>query len=1216
MIKHFFTFLFVMILGFSALTQQSDKRDPAEYPVWIEMMQDMNSNYYETVDAFNAYWENRSERKSSGYNPFKRWQWYMSHKINPDGTRREPGLDRRLFSNFVATNKTARSFSGDWTNLGPVNLPSSPNDFWGNGRINAIGFHPTDVDIIFIGAPAGGLWKSSDAGQSWVSLTDNQPTLGVSAIALDYNNPNTIYIGTGDRDAGDAQGLGVFKSTDGGVTFNPANDNMNTSTISKLILHPTDPNIIIAATNSGIYKSTDAASTWTRTKSGNSKDIVFRPTDPSTVYASASGDFFKSSDMGDTWTMITAGTPTSASRGAIDVSAANPDYVYFFATTTSAYIGTYLSVDNGETFTLKSSSPNVMGWNCNGGAGGQAWYDLDIAVDPLDENVIYAGGINCWKSSNAGQSWTMVSNQIGDCGADAVHADLHVLEWSPLNNNLYVGNDGGIWYTENAGSTWVRITNGLAIGQQYKLGQSKLLQNHVTTGYQDNGISLFHTDTWIQSDMYADGMEAEMDNSDTTLSYGCMQNGRMYRMVNDKAQVLIAGQGFNGITEMGQWITPFCQHETNPEIMFAGYVNLWRTTTLQSNAPSWTRISSGMGSGALTVVEHSPADENLFYYVTTGSSFVRSDNILDNTPSYINLQDMLPGNGTITDVEAHPWNMDIVYITRGTKIYKSVNKGVSWEDMSANLPDMNLNDLAYYNRNEIEGIYVGTNIGVFFKDEIMTEWVLFSDNLPEAILVTEIEIYLDQENPVNDRVRASTYGRGLWGSPTYYYAPTANFSASETIIPAGCAIDFFDNSQGYPHSWTWSFEGGTPSTSNEPNPTGVVFDNAGTFEVSLTVENPDGTDTKTVVGYITVEEGLLPTVNFTSNRTAQCSNEPVYFFDESEGCPSQWMWSFDPSDVTYLESTDETSQNPVVSFGNTGLYSVTLNVSNSSGQSHMVKEDYLFIGGQMLPFAEDFTGSSFAQMGWDVENPDQSITWGLTDAETPMGIIEGVCWINNFNYPNIGARDYLISPIMNFSGFDNVFMTFEYAYAERYSPSDSLIIGVSDDCGSTWTNVYANGPNGSGIFATAEPSTSSFEPQSSSDWCVTGYGPSCPIIDLSQWAGDANIKIRFESYSRYGNNLYINKVDISNTVGLFNNLSSTDYSFIMFPNPADKQLSIIVRQDGKQMVEIFDTQGRIVISREFNQEKVTLDISSLKSSIYFVKIDSEKIYRTRKLIVQ
>ncbi len=1207
-----------LLLGVVVVAQPKDteiSKDPSEYPVWIDMMQDQEANFYETVDAFNKYWATRPERKGSGYNPFKRWEWYMMHKINPDGSRRPLGLDAQLYNEFINNQKNTKLFEGDWNNIGPIQLPSSPYDFWGNGRINAIAFHPTNVDIIYIGAPAGGLWRSDDGGQNWTPLTDNQPTLGVSSIAIDYISPDIIYIGTGDRDAGDAEGWGVYKSTDGGQTFSPKNDEMGLSTVGRLIIHPTDPKILYAAANSGIYKTVDGAEHWIRTQTGNMKEIVFNPANPDIIYASGGGNFYKSIDAGDSFIEITNGIP-SASRGVIDVSLANPDYVYFFATSNSAYIGTYLSIDNGESFTLQSDSPNVMGWDCSGGSGGQAWYDLDIAVDPLDENVIYAGGINCWKSIDAGVTWSMVSNQTGNCGAYPVHADLHVLEWNPLNSKLYVGNDGGIWFTDDDGATWERITNGLAIGQQYKLGQSKLLQNHVTTGYQDNGISLFHTDTWIQSDMYADGMEAEMDNHDTTLSYGCMQYGRMYRMVDDKADKLIAGQGIGGINEQGNWITPFCQSENNPEVMFAGYQNLWRTKNLQQSSPSWTKISSNIGSGSVTIVEHSPANENIFYFVTSGNSFIKSENIMDASPTYTNLQSMLPGAGTITDIEAHPWNADIVYITRGPGIYKSINGGVSWEDITGGLPNINLNDLAYYNRNNVEGLYVGTNVGVFFKDEFMSDWFMFSQNLPAALLVTEIEIFHDPIDPLEDRVRASSYGRGLWGSPTYYYSPTADFEASETNIPAGCGIDFFDLSQGYPQSWLWNFEGGTPATSEVSNPVGIIFENEGVFEVSLTVTNPDGSDTKTVAGYITVVEGLLPTVNFTSNVSTQCSNAPVYLFDESEGCPTQWHWSFSPDNVSYLEGTTENSQNPVVNFGSVGMYSVTLSVSNSSGQSELIKENYLSIGGELLPFAEDFSGESFDAMGWEIENPDQSITWALTDAETPQGIIEGVSWINIFNYSQFGARDYMISPIMNFSGFDNIYMSFEYAYAERYAPSDSLIVSISDDCGITWAKVYANGPDGQGAFSTSEPTTDFFEPQSTEDWCVAGYGAECPIINLSEWAGNANMKIRFESYSRYGNNLYINKVDISNTVGLFNNISKDDNGFVIHPNPASKQVSIIVEDAGYNEVSVLDAHGRLLISESIINQSITLDISTLKAGIYFVRVDSESNSSTQKIIVK
>lgn len=1208
----------ILLIGVVANSQMSTPvtgvKNVVLYPTWIEMMQNQDANFYETVDAFNAYWSTRTDRKGNGYNPFKRWEWYMSHKINSDGSRRPQGLDRQLYFDFIENQRSAPLFGGDWTNIGPIQLPSSPYDFWGNGRINGIAFHPTDVDIFYIGAPAGGLWRTTDGGQNWTPLTDDQPTLGVSSIIVDHSNPDIIYIGTGDRDAGDAEGLGVYKSTDNGATFNPSNDNMGYATVGRLIQHPADANLIYAATSSGIFKTTDAAVTWNQTISGNFKEIVFKHNDPNIIYASKSGKFYKSVDAGDNWTMVTNGTPSGASRGVIAVSPANPNFVYFFATTSSEYYGTYLSIDNGDSFMLQSSSPNVMGWSCNGGSGGQAWYDLDLAVDPLNENIIYAGGVNCWRSDDAGQTWTMASNQTGECGADAVHADLHVLEWSPLNNSLYVGNDGGIWWTDD-GNIWNRITNGLAIGQQYKLGQSRLQQNHITTGYQDNGISLYNLDTWIQSDMYADGMECEMDNHDTSLSYGCMQYGRMYRMVNDKASELIAGQGINGINESGDWVTPFCQQESNYEVMFIGYQNLWRTTNLMQYAPSWSRISMNNGSGAIIVVECSPADEDLFYYATSGASLIRSDNIMDTSPSYIELHNNLPGTGAITDIEAHPWDANIVYVTRNRNVYKSMDKGLTWENITENLPDVNLNDIAFYNRNNIEGLYVASNIGVFFKDEFMSEWVMFSDNLPSAILATEVEIYLAPVDPSEDRVRISTFGRGLWGSSTYYYEPVANFEASETDIPANCAIDFYDRSQGYPHSWSWTFEGGTPSTSDVPNPQNIIYENEGTFAVTLTVTNPDGSDTKTVTEYITVIEGMLPVVNFSTQDTAQCSNVQINLYDESEGCPTQWLWSFNPDNVTYLEGTTEESQNPIVSLSETGPYSVTLAVSNSAGQSELIKDNYLYIGGQLLPFSEDFAGSSFAAMGWAVENPVGGLTWALVEVETGSGV-EQVSWMNNFDYPQMGARNYLVSPNMNFAGLENIFMTFDYAYAERYSPSDSLIISISDDCGENWTRVYANGPNGEGIFATAEPTNESFEPQSASDWCGLGYGAGCPIIDLSAWADNANIQVRFEAYSRYGNNLYINNVEISNMVGVFDHQLNNKDSFIIHPNPATGNINILVKDHGYNQVQLFDTHGSLIIEKEMNQKSIKIDISTLRSGVYFVRLISGESSTTQKLIIQ
>ncbi len=1213
------TILTVAIIGLMGVMGRAQKIDNAgyssndtvNYPYWIEMMQDPGVNVFETVKAFNKYWEHRPDRKGNGYNPFKRWEWYMQFKIRPDGSRLPADYDLKTYQNYKKAHlRSADEFAGDWENIGPISLPASPNLFWGNGRINAIAFHPADADIFYIGAPAGGLWKTEDGGESWTPLTDGQPTLGVSSIVVSWDDPDVIYVGSGDRDAGDAAGLGVFKSTDGGQTWTQMNNGMYNVTVGRMVQHPDSSDLIYAATNSGIFKTTDGGQNWSMKKSSGFKEILFKPGDPMVMYAASGGRFFRSEDSGETWQQITSGLPSNAARAVIGVSPDDPETVYFFATSNSSFYGLYRSTDGGTSFTLRSSSPNIMGWACSGGSGGQAWYDLDMAVDPQNASTIYGGGINCWKSTNGGSTWTMSSNQVGDCGAYPVHADLHVLEYNPVNNRLYVGNDGGIWWTGNGGSSWNRIIDGLAIGQQYKLGQSKIISNHVTTGYQDNGISIFHTDTWIQSDMYADGMEAAMDIADTTLSYGCMQRGRMFRMVNDKAVKAIAGQGIGGIDEVGNWVTPFTPHETNPNVMFAGYQNLWRTTNLQADSPSWKRISDGTGS--LYVVEHSPADENVFYFATAGGMY-RSDNVMADWPTFYNLSGQLPSSGRVMDIEAHPLNPDVVYIVQNMKVFKSVDRGLNWEDISGSLPAVVMNDIAYYDRANIEGLYVASNTGVFFRDENMDDWVDFSDGLPAAILASEVEIFHHTEDPSQDRIRISSYGRGLWGSVPYYYQPSAAFESSETMIPTGCAVDFYDRSTGYPQTWSWTFEGASPSSSTKANPTDIVYNQPGIFEVTLTVSNADGIDSIIITGYITVDDNMLPIVDFTAEDTMQCDNVPVQFFDLSEACPETWEWTFEPDAVTFIEGTDKFSQNPVVAFNEAGLYSVSLKVTNSAGESEMTKTDYMAIGGRLIPFYDDFEGASLSARGWQISNPDGKKTWENTTIQNGTN---QVAWMNFFDYTTINERDYLTSPLLSFLGYDEVFMTFKYAYAQRFQQKDSLIVRISDDCGESWTRVFTGGPNGEGVFATAEPTEEFFEPQGIQDWCDAGYGATCPVIDLSAWAGKANIKVQFEAFANYGNNLYLGNVDISNTVGITEEAGKQNESFVFYPNPATGSLQLIRLSEEPGVIRIIDMQGRVVRSVQMDDKRLQLNVQNLPRGMYFISLTGGSSTKTKKLVLR
>ncbi|MCD4772070.1 MAG: hypothetical protein K8R41_01655, partial [Bacteroidales bacterium] len=171
---------FFFLFGFSQNNNPVNPPDTADYPYWIEMMQDQDANFYQTVSAFNKYWKDRKITKGCGWKPFKRWEYMMQFRILPNGDRLPADHDWNEYFNYLEKHPESKSFTGNWINIGPFNIPLADKGYQGLGRINSIAFHPTDEDIIYIGAPSGGLWKTTDAGNTWISHTDDLPTLGVS----------------------------------------------------------------------------------------------------------------------------------------------------------------------------------------------------------------------------------------------------------------------------------------------------------------------------------------------------------------------------------------------------------------------------------------------------------------------------------------------------------------------------------------------------------------------------------------------------------------------------------------------------------------------------------------------------------------------------------------------------------------------------------------------------------------------------------------------------------------------------------------------------------------------------------------------------------------------------------------------------------------------------------------------------------------------------
>lgn len=827
---------------------------------WVDLFQSDTANFYTIRDAFNTYWSGKTVTKGKGYKQFKRWEWFTAPRVYPTGERYEAD---KVFNEFKRYREDygTRSTNGNWTSLGPNTVPTSGG---GAGRINCVRFHPTNTNIVFAGSPAGGLWKSTDGGNNWALLnTDDLQSLGVYDVAIHPTNPNIIYIATGDVDGGDTYSIGVLKSTDGGLTWNPTGLTYSTSStryISRLLIHPTDPDKLLAATNVGVMRTTDGGVSWNSTLTGTFRDMEFKPGNPDVVYVC--GTIFKySTDGGVTWNN-TLTSLTSMNRMSIAVTPANPNYVYLLASNggDNGFHALLRSSDSGVSFSTRSdrsSAPNILGWDASGwDTGGQGWYDLAVAASPTNANQIFTGGVNVWESSDGGSSWDLSAHWYGGGGVDYVHADIHDIQFVPgSGSNLYVGCDGGVFKSTTTGASWSDKSDDLEIGQMYRLGVSQTNASRVITGWQDNGTNLYNgPGTWDRV-LGGDGMECMISHSSASVMYGSLYYGNIHKSTNAGVSwTQIVNDGGTGVNETGPWITPYEMWEGNANHIYVGKSQLFKSTNAGS---SFTQVGTIPSGGFLDAIAIAPSNSNYIYVTRSNQIFVTTN--ANTTATWTARTAGLPvSSASITDVAVSNTDPNKAWVTfsgfaAGQKVYMTTDAGVTWTNITYGLPNIPTNCIVYQNGSS-DGVYIGMDIGVYYIDNTLTDWVLFNTNLPNTI-IDELEIQYS-----SGKLRAATYGRSLWESDLFSLpttAPIAAFNADVLTTCAGIPIQFFDVSTNIPTSWLWTFgTGATPSTSTDENPV-VVFNTPGTYDVTLQATNGFGSGTSTYTGYITIMPEIM-----------------------------------------------------------------------------------------------------------------------------------------------------------------------------------------------------------------------------------------------------------------------------------------------------------------------------------------------------------------------
>lgn len=766
---------------------------------FIKNTQQRPLSFKEMQLQFDDYKKKNDLSKVKGWKNFKRWENEMQLHT---GTNGEPSHFDTYVNEIVneANAKEQQSLSAPsvWAPTGPNVLPTNLTGYMENGigRINCIAFHPTNTSTYFVGVAQGGLWKTTNDGASWTPLTDNLPITRISDISIDPSNPNTMYISVCDfeyigfglflngRKRHTHYGLGVYKTTDGGLTWSPTGltyqlTNGDESLIRKILINPTNTSELLACGVNGMHKSTNGGTTWTKLLDSLFWDMVQDPVNPNVVYAatgwvlnSNQGDaaVYKSTNFGNTWVKLNTGIPSTGSVQRVKLAIAPNDNNYIYALcvdTQNGLYGFYKSTNAGTNWTYIPPSLNVLDGNQGTGSGGQGNYDLGFIVNATNKNTVYVGGINLWGSTDGAVNFDPIAHWTTSYGP-TIHGDIHYIDRQASTGRYFVCSDGGVYRTSNMviGSfssnfttTWANLNNGIQVTSFYRLSSSKNAAGRLCAGAQDNAIFYYKSGAW-STIFGGDGMDNYLDPINNNNVFGASQYGNFWESSNNGISSTYPNTNPN--SEAAEWVTPIVADYTNPGVLYIGNENVVKST---DNGQTWNTLTSmpGTNSSEISALAVSKTNSLVLYaarrvryeFSVPGAVFKTTNG----GTSWTNITAGVPDSLYYTGIEVNETNSNIAYLclagfSAGRKVYITTNGGSTWTNISYNLPNLPVNCIK-----QIPGtgnIMVATDIGVYVLYNGTTTWVNNSAGLPNVI-VSDIEF-----NSATNKAYVSTFGRGIW----------------------------------------------------------------------------------------------------------------------------------------------------------------------------------------------------------------------------------------------------------------------------------------------------------------------------------------------------------------------------------------------------------------------------------------------------------------------
>ena len=790
----------------------------------------------------------------------------------------------------------------NWEERGPNNI---------GGRTRALLIDPSNSNKLWGAGVSGGLWYNNDITsdtEDWNLVDATWGSLAVSSITYDPNNTNIMYVGTGERmgnytsegsnwySPGVSKGLGIWKTTDGGATWAQLPDCIYFSFVNDIVVRNENGTSVIYAgvggnefegsyvgrEFTGVWKSADGGVNWTRAFDGadaqettgykefssldiDSNNRIWAGTRMN-AYWSGGGEIFYSDD-GATWTEASwkssvGGTPN---RVIISAAASDPNYIYALISNNVDNKANWVakSTDNGTTWT-ELTVPTDANGNPLGDANGQAGYSMSFAVDPTDPNVLYAGEIDVFKSSDGGSSWTQITNSGGSI--TYMHVDQHSYEFIDGNKVIY-SNDGGIYYTSNGGVQISDRNEGFNVSQFYSVAlHPDTNSKYVIGGTQDNGSWKVDGTTLSNGTAIGggDGGFSHIDQQDPNYQFIGSNYNTIYRSTNGGQSFSLYSRYQVGGADTGTLINPTGIDDGTKTI----YANVDNTSILRLTnylqLATTSLMSINLGSQA-SFFKASPYTDDVMYIGTTGGRIFK---VTDASTTSFTATDITGSNmaGYISSIDIGASDNQILATISNygaTSVFETYGGGGSnaWNSIEGDLPDIPVRG-GLYNKDNYNQVIVATDLGTWTSDDVSVSspsWNPSNDGLANV----RVDMLAKRSD---GSMAAGTHGRGMFFSTGFTSTAPLNaaFTPDKTSGVFPLTISFNDRSTGSPSTWSWDFGDGTTSTDQSPSHT---YTAAGKYNVSLSISDGTNSDstTKNEIVWATAEQDILWEEGFETN---------------------------------------------------------------------------------------------------------------------------------------------------------------------------------------------------------------------------------------------------------------------------------------------------------------------------------------------------------------